>query len=527
MRKDREIPFHPLVTISLLCHNNLKYTISCIQSILTQTQVPFQLFITDNNSTDDTPSYLDSITHLSVSVFHNHTNKGFITAHNEALEKAAGQYFIVLNNDLTVSGDWLGIILAGFSDNQVKIVGPVGCRLAADGVGYEFRGDDIDYIEGSCLAIQTSFARQIGLFSTQYEFMYCEDSDLSLRVRAMGYKIKKVNACVNHIRGVTTNGGVKADVKGYSVKNHYKLKTTWDFYLKKRSFEKEIFINRTAAVGDVFLITPIIEHLKKENIHLKINVITKCPQLLEGNPLIHKIWRTPPPKVQIINLDGVYETNPFMHIVHAFAQFMGISQLSNPLPVFYIKDEDIRSVAEYSLTNYIVLHAGPTHWPGRQLPIPTFIQIVEILKEKGYQTVEIGHASSLPNVDVNLTNVSWSKTAALIKNAQAFIGIDSAPMHLAQAFQKPGAVVFGCVDPQYRIVNPELLRPVVQDVACRFCHHWQAAPRIYSGCLRDDPVCMNRITPQQVIEQLEIALNQPIPHQVSPMPSYSQTVPLN
>jgi GT2 family glycosyltransferase/spore maturation protein CgeB len=497
---------NPLVTISLLCHNSLQHTKKCIEGILAETNPEYELLITDNGSTDNTYEYLQSINDTRIKVIRNPKNIGFIEAHNEALKSARGCYFLVLNNDLIFNDNWLDKIIGGFDDPDIKIVGPVAGRLDGQGKGYETVNGEIEYIEGCCLAIKTDFAKAIGLFRDAFEFMYCEDSDLCLRTRAMGYKIKKVDCGVSHLRGMTASDNHEMDIRGYWLKNHYILKKRWKKYLEAKSFKETYFLKRTRAIGDVFLLSPIIEHLKRENVHRRINVVTQAPQLLEGNPLIERIWSVPPREVEVFDLDGAYERRPMMHIIDAYAQELDIRKSIIRQPKFYLNTDDIIWASEHCQGEYIVFHVGQTSWPGRNIPITTMKQVVEILKKRGLKTVEIGNSKNLPNVDEDFIGCSWKQTAGIIRNSIAFIGIDSAPMHIAQAFMKPGAVVFGCVNPEYRLVNPEILRPVVANVGCQYCHHWRSAPRDFSDCLRNDPLCMNMIKPDQIIEQLDIAL---------------------
>ena len=46
------------ITIAILTHNALDYTRACLSSIETHTAIPHALFILDNGSTDETPTWL-------------------------------------------------------------------------------------------------------------------------------------------------------------------------------------------------------------------------------------------------------------------------------------------------------------------------------------------------------------------------------------------------------------------------------------------------------------------------------------
>jgi GT2 family glycosyltransferase/ADP-heptose:LPS heptosyltransferase len=494
--------YRPLVTISIACHNNMSATEKCIESVLRTAPAASEIIITDNASTDATPAFLASLSDGRCVVHQNSTNRGYGAAHNHALSIAKGEWFIVLNNDCIVPENWIDPLIEALNVPNVRIAGPFVCRLDANGKGCAWLKPDYDYIEGSCLATGTAFARAIGLFDPWFEFMYCEDADFSLRARARGFDIRRVSIAVHHERASSVKKTRSIDIHGYWVKNHYRLSKRWRSYLDRRTFEQDLYIRRTGAIGDVFLLSPIIEQLYRENVHRKIHLITSCPQLLEGNPHISSVCSAPPENTHFIDLDLSYERNPTMHVIDSYAAQFDIGPLESRRPVYFLDQPAIeRARAEFG-SGYITVHPGPSPWPGRQLPITTFRMVIDELRRRGYVVVECGHHSLLENADLDATGRSWRETAAIIHNAAGFFGIDSAPMHLAQAFGIPGVAAFGCIDPNYRLTDPDRLRPVTAAIACSGCHHWRIAPRTFSDCLRKTPECMNRITSESIVEEL-------------------------
>src|SRR5689334_15851679 len=97
----------PKFTISVLCHNRLELTQACLKSVF-QHSKDYELIITDNGSTDGTKVYLDSLLRKNwLRIVTNPTNLGFNAPNNHALTLAKGEYFICLNNDMTVCEGWL------------------------------------------------------------------------------------------------------------------------------------------------------------------------------------------------------------------------------------------------------------------------------------------------------------------------------------------------------------------------------------------------------------------------------------
>ena len=507
----------PLITVSLLTLNQLTLLKGCVESLLKYGEgKTFELIIRDQGSTDGTRGWLEEMRGTFDQFILGETNIGFIEGHKKNLQLARGKYFMVLNDDTVMGKGWFeGVIDAFLSSPTAKIVGPVGCSLNSLGQGNVEYGDKYDYIEGCCLILPTAFALHYGLWDRKMEMGYGEDSDLSLRVQAMGFEICKTGSPFRHIGSATTKEVVakaKIDMPGYSLKNHYRLKQKWGRYLTTKSFKEEWLIKRTGAMGDVFLLTPIFEHIKKQNKYIHITLATICPQMVEGHPFVDTIIGTSnivqgKHYDKAFDLDMAYERRPEKHIVTAYVDAMGLEGEVSTLPTFYFTEEERDWLkSQFSEKNYVVIHAGPTGWSGRNLPVPTWTKVVELLKKEGHRVIEVGHDTKIQGVDESYSGLPMRKVAGIIRNSIGFLGIDSAPMHFAQAFLTPGVAAFGMINPQYRLTHPHLLRPVEAGVGCKYCHHWMSSPRTYTECPRGTPECMLRIEPEQMMEEFKKAL---------------------
>lgn len=107
---------------------------------------------------------------------------------------------------------------------------------------------------------------------------------------------------------------------------------------------------------------------------------------------------------------------------------------------------------------YVVLAPG-TNWPNKCWPTNYFAELAEALYEKGFTPVVIGGtqderlynqiAVNIRKLPVNLTGkINLKQLAYVLKNAKAFVGGDTGPMHLAAAVNIPVIALFGPTSPE-------------------------------------------------------------------------------
>ena len=134
---------NPDLSIIIVTYNNKDLLGNCLNSLYENVSntIRYEIFIVDNNSTDNTHQMLQEKFPL-VKVIDNKENLGFARANNQALAQAAGRYFLLLNNDTFVLRDSLEKLVQ-FMDQQPK-VGAVSPRLVeADGKTTQVQGSSL------------------------------------------------------------------------------------------------------------------------------------------------------------------------------------------------------------------------------------------------------------------------------------------------------------------------------------------------------------------------------------------------
>jgi ADP-heptose:LPS heptosyltransferase len=154
----------------------------------------------------------------------------------------------------------------------------------------------------------------------------------------------------------------------------------------------------------------------------------------------------------------------------------------------------------------ILLHPGARWESKRWMPEKFTVLIQSIIERKDFFPVIIGGPEDLPigqQIITSLTQppLNWiAKTnlkelIALVEMSDVLISHDSGPMHLAVAIGTPVIAIFGPSDPGYS--GPHNPKDVVirTGISC--------IPCFKTICPGLGNVCLNEITPQQVLQALE------------------------
>lgn len=104
----------PLVSICIPTYNGAAFLAAAIDSVLQQTYADFELWVVDDNSTDDTHAVVDRYTDSRLRYTRNAKNLGPQANWNRCLELIQGKYFKLLPHDDLLASDCL--------QNQVAIL---------------------------------------------------------------------------------------------------------------------------------------------------------------------------------------------------------------------------------------------------------------------------------------------------------------------------------------------------------------------------------------------------------------------
>lgn len=227
--------------IIVVVHNQLECTKNCVESVLKNTEDKFTLWVWDNGSDKDTETYLKEVSEANngkIKVVRCDENLGFIVPNNRLTEMGRSEFIILLNNDCVVHPKWDKVLVGMLNSRpDLTIVGYGGGLLNEEGMGADASsGEEIDFVMGWCLCMRREDYNKFGLFDeNNLKFAYCEDSDLSLRVKENGGKVYAARLnYVDHLGSQTTTDVMKKrDILTSFDANHKYIRERWAHYLAK------------------------------------------------------------------------------------------------------------------------------------------------------------------------------------------------------------------------------------------------------------------------------------------------------
>ncbi len=222
------------ISIILVTWNGKKYIPYCLESIFDQSFQDFKVLIIDNGSIDDTVEYIKSnynlyLTNEKLKLIENKENTGFCGGYNQAIREVIkdSEYILMLNQDIVLEKNYLEEIVNFLKTHQkigalmgkiyrwdfeknkkTNIIDSAGIKMFRNrraveiGQGEEDKGQfnktkEIFGVTGACSIFNSQALKdvEIKLSNKMPEYLdedfvaYKEDIDISLRLRAYGWKI--------------------------------------------------------------------------------------------------------------------------------------------------------------------------------------------------------------------------------------------------------------------------------------------------------------------------------------------------
>ena len=217
----------PKLSITIVNFNQKYFPRMCVESLRKSvTDFEYEIIFIDNNSTDESISYLESAEKQGlIKLIKSPKNLGYGRANNLAAKNAKGEYILIMNNDITVEPDLLQKMVSYMENHsEIGILAPKliyhsghvqeSCRRrmkladliakrtplrfippfkkkCEDYLMRDFSHDkiqEVDLLVGAFLMMPKKVFDEIEGFDERY-FLFMEDFDICRKVWQKGYKV--------------------------------------------------------------------------------------------------------------------------------------------------------------------------------------------------------------------------------------------------------------------------------------------------------------------------------------------------
>lgn len=234
--------FISVILISYNCQESILAAIPQVQRSLHS--ITHEIIVVDNASSDSSVALINRLSG-PLTVIANGKNVGFARAVNQALDRAHGQFVLLLNPDCELQeGSLRELLKYGAAHSEAGVVGPAimsrdsqspvlsaghlpkisrvfvhamglsrvrigtwsprGMHLIARAA--DASAIDVEWVSGACLLIRRQVLRDLGGLCTRW-FMYAEDMELCGRVLDLGLRVVQLSSAkAYHTPGALRNG---------------------------------------------------------------------------------------------------------------------------------------------------------------------------------------------------------------------------------------------------------------------------------------------------------------------------------
>lgn len=200
------------ITLMMATYNRLDLTKRTMEGLFKSVNVPVNLAIIDNASSDGTVDYLADILpkaktdhQIDIYIQQNSENKGIAIARNQNLKLADDlktDWYCTIDNDVEMPEGWLTECI-----DIIKAVpkyGMIGVNM--EGIPYPkvtekgktFQRKPQGNLGTACIVFPKNVHKMLGFFTTEYGKYGEEDADFGMRARVVGYQMGYISEMGNH-----------------------------------------------------------------------------------------------------------------------------------------------------------------------------------------------------------------------------------------------------------------------------------------------------------------------------------------
>ena len=229
----------------------LKKNLPSLLDALSEANLPYEIIVSDDCSTDDSVEYLKHSCPM-IMIVSTPKNSGFSTACNTGIARARYRYTCIVNTDVTFDLHYFKNSIQYFENSNLF-------AIKGDIVNYREKPDDVLNIDkeivayfkrglikfktgeqrnmirydhslvllGCCFVCRTNLIKKLGGFDERFSPYFWEDFDLALTALEKGYDLVYASDCRIYHQLSSTINKTQSDIKKRVISNRNKFILTW------------------------------------------------------------------------------------------------------------------------------------------------------------------------------------------------------------------------------------------------------------------------------------------------------------
>lgn len=247
---------------------------------------------------------------------------------------------------------------------------------------------------------------------------------------------------------------------------------------------KKILLVRSGAIGDILFTTPTLREIKKRwpQSEITFSCLKEFAPILEHNPDVDHIVNYPilledftKFDAHFVISDTIHDGNPKTHTKHAvdlILEMGGLETDSKELRYEMSFDERLSAWTRFPRSSRSRIGiAYRASIPSRTWPKNNISEFIKLAIKDGYEVILFGqpgdtgfiHAEPPPHLlltDRLNPPLSLRETLLLISTCDAFVGTDSALLHVAGSLKIPSIGLFGSFPSEIRTKYAESIKAI-------------------------------------------------------------------
>jgi ADP-heptose:LPS heptosyltransferase len=310
----------------------------------------------------------------------------------------------------------------------------------------------------------------------------------------------------------------------------------------------KILVIRFSSMGDIIYTTPVVRCLKKQLPDVEIHFLTKpaFKYIYDNNPYLDRLLLLKPTlsdtieEIKAENYDYIIDLHnnlrtsliklrtgiksftykkqrlrkwlslkfnlklvPPVHLVERYLKTiksLGVKNDGKPIDYYVKTEHDLKKLLPPShREKYVAFVIGATHFTKR-MPNDKIISICKQINQPvvllGGEDVKANGTEIANAIGNNIYNAcgvtSLDESVFLVSKAQKTIGFDTGLTHIAEAFDKPIASIWGGTVPELLGVQPYMVKDaevIGIHISCRPCSKFglEKCPLGHFKCMKDIP----------------------------------------